>query len=84
MLLSLGAPGANATVIYYACVTNSNGDIVIVSQNTSLSVGTNQDSLEPDRPEGTARSTRRSKSTGSARTSGNSVSSETSFFVVSL
>jgi hypothetical protein len=30
---------ANATVIYYACVTNSNGDIVIVSQNTSCPTG---------------------------------------------
>lgn len=30
---------ANATVIYYACVTNTNGDIVIVSQNTSCPTG---------------------------------------------
>jgi hypothetical protein len=36
MLFSLSA---NATVIYYACVTNSNGDIVIVSQNTSCPTG---------------------------------------------
>ena len=36
MLLSLSA---NATVIYYACVNNSNGDIVIVSQNTSCQTG---------------------------------------------
>ena len=36
MLFSLTA---NATVVYYACVTNSNGDIVIVSQNTTCPSG---------------------------------------------
>jgi hypothetical protein len=40
LLLSLGALNAHAaTVTYYACVTNSNGDIVIVSKTATCKAG---------------------------------------------
>jgi hypothetical protein len=40
LLLSLGTLNAHAaTVTYYACVTNSNGDIVIVSKTATCKSG---------------------------------------------